>query len=137
MGKLQNLGIALFGNRVTLAGAAMSLSGLSSLAASKGSDENFLVYGLGWVALSAGNFLLGVTIAGAQTARHYNKAMSHVDENGGEFDERYFQGTLQRNSLMGNYCIEQGVYLAARKSGRISQFREAQKRYSRNIIPVF
>jgi len=111
MGELKNLCVGAIGNRLTLAGGLMTISGLSSFGFC---DENdFLRYGVSLVVAHVGAVFLGLSLAGSQTVESYNRAMEHMDDNDGCLDKRYLEKALGSNF----YCTRQGVYLAAKDNG--------------------
>ncbi|MBS3170138.1 hypothetical protein J4210_06675 [Candidatus Woesearchaeota archaeon] len=126
--------IRLIGNRVTLLGVILSSAGTVLY----DFNERITAANTGaFLLLNFGAQLMCGTLIAGETARQYERSLEHLAENGGRFEESYLRRKLEKPHRVCNYCPTQGVFLAAKKTGNVKQFREAEKRYSPNIIPHF
>ena len=135
--KLKDFGIRFFGNRLTLAGALIFLDGLTYCFLDTINLEDSLYPPMYLINLSFGAQLLAGTMFGRSTYDYYKRTIEHIVKNDGKFDERYLKVVFKKSGKVCGYCEEQGMYLAAREKCLVSKFREAQKKYSKNIIHKF
>ena len=115
-------------NRVTLLGYGMLGSGLAGIIYGNATNDKKTI-DMSFEICRCGACLVGATFSGIETYKSYKRAKEHIA----------LHGTLDRRFAMTSsflYCDRQGVYMAAKETGHLKEFRKAVKWYF-NIIPNF
>jgi len=126
---VDDLYVALVGNRITALGSALLFAGSASL------------FDYDWAnipAMGIGFILIYQTRSGLDTVREYRRANQVIEENG-KLRYGYVKSLCQEDEgdRFYGYCKLQGAYLAARRAGQLRNFELARAKYSSIVIPNF
>jgi hypothetical protein len=134
--KINNLAVGLFGNRVSALGLGIMIA--SHFYPAPNSIEHPVITGLYGITSTAGIMMYFYTGFGLPTLRIYKRTKQHIRD-WKKLDHDFFIAYLGgdvRKPFTG-YCQLQGMYLAARDTGHLEEFRELKRKYSKNLLPNF
>jgi len=128
--------VYLFGNRVVLVGITFLGYGALTFSSLPAHELNSVTAGLSFCAFCAGAGIVGNARFGCSTIAIYRRSMAHISRYG-RLDDRFAKAVINgsENEPLTGYCQQQGLYLAARDTGMLATFREAQKQHSNVSIP--
>jgi len=128
--------ISQLGNRVSALTNAV-LAGSVYLAFSD--TQNELLPLLAMTGILGNVLVQPINQCGRKTVHHYRRTLEHIRRNGGRLGLRYVKKIIEKseNEPYIGYCQQQGLFLAAKKTGNVLVFRKLQKRYSNVVLPFF
>jgi len=126
--KVEDLYVALVGNKLTLAGNTIGFAGLY------GAQTN-----LAAVTALIGFGVSAVTSCGIATVEYYRRTEDLIKRRG-RLDPRTVELWIEHTTLNGavlGYCQQQGIYLAAKKYDQLETFTKVREKCSKVKIPHF
>jgi len=139
--KVVDFGRGIYMNRVTLAMMPIyssSIYGIMSYQNISNISDEPLRFGLLCCAAVVSGAIAGYTSFGTSTGRMFRKIDRQIETDGCLNREYVTKVMCQpENDCATGYCQIQGIYLAAKKHGKLAEFRKLQEKYSCNKIPHF
>jgi len=140
--KVNDLEARLLGNRCLVLGAALVGGGtyeffMSSLSVSDKEPLNLIASITSSLTAIIGSFLIGFNTCGIDTYKSYKRTIKHIEQFGEIMPDFFIKYIGQDNGHFMGYCQLQGMYLAARKNGKLESFYRNRKEYSKCLIPNF
>jgi hypothetical protein len=133
---LDNLEVRLIGNRVFALGASLFSGGIIACVISGPSinRDNDLMYG---AAVAIGGVMMGFNTFGSSTYKSYKKTLKHIELCGEIRPDFFIEYLKYDNGRFIGYCQLQGMYLAARKYGKLESFFQNKRENTTNCVPNF